>query len=828
MLILDKVFLEITDLFYLLTDSYGLSIIIMSFCISALMYPFLWITEIIQSRDRIKRDKMKSQLDEIKYIKNKRERYYYTLEIYKKNGYNKFSVFYNLLGLVVQIPFFLAAYWGLSDYDPLTGESFGLIMDLNQPDKLIKVFGFDINFLPFGMTFINLFGIYLNSKDKGKREILQLITIALIFLILLYDQSSALVLFWLMNNFFATIKVWFFKNNFIPQGEVVLDFFDKIRKQVNYCLNGLIKNNTYFLSLGLITSLCFITFFLAPIQILDFLKNELILDVKTSLKYAFTIAIFMTITICSLYSIFIGVINKLFGRINKVKFEKKIKSILVFLISWVVLSSYIFPLVKTSGGLIDQNHDALPLDLMNLFIVFFLSFLAGWHFLKVYGKKIFLIFLFFFTINIPFNFFQIIDLNNKWNKKEINLLKDKISNYSSKRNLLVVSFDGLQGSIVKEVLVNKKKYYSEFKDFVLYENIISTDPATVLSMSNELFGNINFREFANSQDSLLLNLPKNQLIINQKHNKTVNISTFGAYNIFNLNDENQHLINNDKHTWSKFNEIYYSLFDRILSGKVGIRVSSRLKEFIFDPIISTFYFGGEDNFKNFNQDEIEEYFRWINNSKIEKSDSLSIKYLHFNHTHFPVTFDENGKDFTNNQSLMNSNQNISGLYNQTDFVLTQFKELINKLKDLNIYDKTFIILKSDHGKPTSYFNKFPDNIRINGHDSWGLSRYNGPLLMIKEENIKRQELKINNKLFTLGDLATTIAYVFDQKSIPKGYNLLETDNSKRSPYIYLNIVKDSISSFMFDDHKTIRLNRLDNQTLLEFFQSKDLKSFISK
>ena len=94
-------------------------------------------------------------------------------------------------------------------------------------------------------------------------------------------------------------------------------------------------------------------------------------------------------------------------------------------------------------------------------------------------------------------------------------------------------------------------------------------------------------------------------------------------------------------------------------------------------------FNRKNGFNDFKQAEIKEYTRWVDDIHIVEKDTLTIKYLHFNHTHFPITFDRNGKDQLINQSWIAKNQNYLGTYNQTYFALKQFITLINKLKEDN-------------------------------------------------------------------------------------------------------------------------------------------------
>ncbi|MBR1402566.1 MAG: hypothetical protein IJ558_14030 [Treponema sp.] len=58
------------------------------------------------------------------------------------------------LGLIIQIPFFMAAYSYLSNLTSLKGNDFFFIKDLGTPDNTFQIGIFTINVLPIAMTLI--------------------------------------------------------------------------------------------------------------------------------------------------------------------------------------------------------------------------------------------------------------------------------------------------------------------------------------------------------------------------------------------------------------------------------------------------------------------------------------------------------------------------------------------------------------------------------------------------------------------------------------------------------------------------------------------------
>lgn len=207
-MLLDRLLEHILLFFHSLTDSYGISIILLSLVVSIILLPLFLLIEKSQVKGRNKKALMQVELDKVSNLKNKQEKYFYTKEIYKKHHYNPYGSLIGLLGLLVQIPFFLAAYIMFEQFEPFVGLSFGPIADLSKPDKLLLVRGVVISLLPILMFATNLLSIKLYSKNTNYKEKTQLIVIAIVFFALLYNTSAALVLYWTMNNVFSIGKNW--------------------------------------------------------------------------------------------------------------------------------------------------------------------------------------------------------------------------------------------------------------------------------------------------------------------------------------------------------------------------------------------------------------------------------------------------------------------------------------------------------------------------------------------------------------------------------------------------------------------------------------------
>ena len=142
---------------------------------------------------------MKPLLEEIKRCYKGQERYYYIQTLNRQHNYSSFRSLIPILSLLLQIPFFIAAYQFLEHFDPLSGVSFLFISDLSIPDSFFGA----INVLPLLMTFVNVLTAYFYTRNGNVAERKQMAAVAGVFLVLLYRFPSSLVLYWTMNNVFS-------------------------------------------------------------------------------------------------------------------------------------------------------------------------------------------------------------------------------------------------------------------------------------------------------------------------------------------------------------------------------------------------------------------------------------------------------------------------------------------------------------------------------------------------------------------------------------------------------------------------------------------------
>lgn len=196
---------------YELTQNPGLAIIGLSLVMNLLLLPLYNQTDAIQLEAIETEKRLKPFISHIKKTFKGNEQFMMIQTCYRQNHYKPTDALKGISPLLLEIPFFMAAYNYLSGLKLLNGASFGPISNLGAPDGLLVIGGVAINVLPILMTLINILSSLIYTKDAPLKTKIQLYGMAALFLILLYDSPAGLAFYWTLNNLFSLIKNVFIK-----------------------------------------------------------------------------------------------------------------------------------------------------------------------------------------------------------------------------------------------------------------------------------------------------------------------------------------------------------------------------------------------------------------------------------------------------------------------------------------------------------------------------------------------------------------------------------------------------------------------------------------
>ena len=159
----------------------------------------------MQEQERKKQKEMERWVKHIRKTFRGDERFMILSTYYRQQNYQPMNAIRGSLSLLLQIPFFIAAYHYLTHVN-IEGASFVFLNNLGEADRLLQFGGLTLNLMPVVMTLINVVSGYIYTKGFPLKDKLQLYLLAVLFLVVLYKSPSGLVLYWTMNNLFSLLK----------------------------------------------------------------------------------------------------------------------------------------------------------------------------------------------------------------------------------------------------------------------------------------------------------------------------------------------------------------------------------------------------------------------------------------------------------------------------------------------------------------------------------------------------------------------------------------------------------------------------------------------
>ena len=203
------------DFFYLIIPNYGIAIILLTILIKVVFLPLTFKS----SESMAKMAALNPKIQEIRTrLKDKPEKMNQEIaELYKREKINPLS---GCLPLLLQIPVFFALYNLLNSYFELRGAMFipGWIPDLSVPEAIVN-FPFAIPLLgwtalralPLLMVASQLLqGKFTQPADQpqqgGAQMKLMTYALPIVFLFILYDMPSGLVLYWTVQNILSIFQ----------------------------------------------------------------------------------------------------------------------------------------------------------------------------------------------------------------------------------------------------------------------------------------------------------------------------------------------------------------------------------------------------------------------------------------------------------------------------------------------------------------------------------------------------------------------------------------------------------------------------------------------
>ena len=198
--------------------SYGLGIIVLTVLVKLILWPLTAQA----TRSQKKMQALQGPLGKLreKHKGSPQKLNQEMMKFYKEHKVNPFAGCWPIL---VQIPIFLGMFWMLRSAAELYGQEFLWAMDLSEQDSVAMLYGFSLNVLPIFMVLTQWYQMRLNPMQLGPEmseaqriNAKMMRFMPFMFLVFLYFFSSALVLYWTVQNIMTILQTLLTKNVTLP------------------------------------------------------------------------------------------------------------------------------------------------------------------------------------------------------------------------------------------------------------------------------------------------------------------------------------------------------------------------------------------------------------------------------------------------------------------------------------------------------------------------------------------------------------------------------------------------------------------------------------
>jgi YidC/Oxa1 family membrane protein insertase len=189
----------------------GIAIVALALSVKALLLPLTTAAERLQEQVNATQARLQPGIDAIKTSHRGEERTRRTLALYREHGVHPLYPLKSLVGVLIQLPVFVAVFDMLAEDFDLHRVAFLWIRDLSRPDELLMLpfclpfFGCHLNLMPFVMSGVSLAALLrfrspVLTPILVRRQRRNLAAMTALFFLLFYTFPASMVLYWTSTN----------------------------------------------------------------------------------------------------------------------------------------------------------------------------------------------------------------------------------------------------------------------------------------------------------------------------------------------------------------------------------------------------------------------------------------------------------------------------------------------------------------------------------------------------------------------------------------------------------------------------------------------------
>ena len=360
--------------------------------------------------------------------------------------------------------------------------------------------------------------------------------------------------------------------------------------------------------------------------------------------------------------------------------------------------------------------------------------------------------------------------------------------FSNDENVLIVIADTFSSPTFDEILNSEPTIAKRLSGFTSYSNTLGVSPYTLLSIPTILSSKV-YENSGTIQSFMDESFNKNSLPgVLQENGYKARVVTMGLYKGYLqwLPSQNTTSVLDRKKEGAQLRE-YLQLWDvtlfRYAPHYLKMRIYNEHKWFLqthfLDPErrkdAQDILFGTGPAMMI--PTSVHRASRIIRDRFVERasivSESPTFKFIHLFTSHTPYLMDSDGSPLSESQYEARALEKRA--LDQSKYALTEILDILDKLKQLGIYEKTLIIVAADHGND------------IKNESRAGFMRRSHPMLLIKPFD-DGSNLRYSDAPTSLLDIPLTVSKALDIEADFSGYPILsgEIPRGRVRNYYYFN------------------------------------------
>ena len=450
---------------------------------------------------------------------------------------------------------------------------------------------------------------------------------------------------------------------------------------------------------------------------------------------------------------------------------------------WIQTNLIIWNYGTFDGELIQWNNSVnqMIIDGLIWIVVLIFSLVKSEAISKI-AKKISILFLITQIIYLIFLIYQAPKAES-FKKYKIN--EGNKFTYSQKNNVIVLLLDSIQTDIFNDVLNEKEEYREIFDGFTYFPDTMSGYPITFVSVPLIITGNY-YRNAVPVNDFVENNYKSNSVFKSFKENgyrTEFYLSILPEFASYYLDPQIQdNVVPKNKISFSlgEYKEVFHLLdvsFFRVAPSVIKAYIYNDQKWQLSRIDLGKVNIKDRHDGTTYGLRTLE-FIDDIKGAKISKEGPF-FKYYHLPGSHYPF-------ELTEDLKIKNLGTDVKAYKEQVKANITLLKIFLKKLKDLGVYDNSYIAIISDHGagmeRRDILTSSIANNTRNNIIEPKKLKR-SLALMLIKPFKSKG-ELKVSRNQVSLQDLPKTLLDNLKIENDFPGIDIMEEYEHERTRYYY--------------------------------------------